>query len=176
MWQYSFWPKKNEKIIVNETLYILFSPLQKKLCRPLLPTNNITMQSASILFLVAAAWALSIVDATYCPCGSYCPDPAKTYKAPKKCPVRNFCPKGGHNQTTEPHLCPAGRVCPHKGLCEPLGCPSGYYCVAGSSQGTICPANFYCPANSSAPVRVCVRVPCALALYNLFLQLSCCPQ
>ena len=97
---------------------------------------------------------ISPAQAWDCPCGSFCPDPVKKYKAPILCPAGSYCTEGGFNQTSFPRKCPAGHQCPRQGLCAPLGCPSGSFCVAGSFRPVPCPANAICPANSSTPVHL----------------------
>ena len=97
---------------------------------------------------------ISPAQAWNCPCGSFCPDPVKKYKAPILCPAGSYCTEGGFNQTSFPIQCPAGYQCPRQGLCAPRVCPSSSFCVAGSSRPVPCPANTTCPANSSTPVQI----------------------
>ena len=91
------------------------------------------MSSAKISILLFAAASVSVVDATYCDCGYYCPDPIKRYKAPVICPVGSYCPKGKYNATSFPVPCTAGRQCPTQVVCTPLPCPCGSICPEGSS-------------------------------------------
>ena len=85
------------------------------------------MTSIQSAVLILAAASLSVVNAWYCDCGKYCPDPVKKFHAPVTCPAGSYCTKSAYNATSRPTPCPAGSYCP-EGACAPTDCPCGHKC------------------------------------------------
>ena len=80
-----------------------------------------------------------------CPVGYFCEDWSDE---PLECGVGMFCAVG----SLAPEPCAEGKWCPNATTLEPLTCPAGSYCVAGSSVPLPCPASLYCPAGSAVGV------------------------
>ena len=112
------------------------------------------MPSYSATILLFAAASLSVADAWYCECGTYCPDPVKKFRAPVACPAGSFCKKSKYNATSAPSPCPAGFFCP-KSSCTPTPCPCGFKCPAKSSAPIQCQSPFYCPSTKSTAQTLC---------------------
>jgi hypothetical protein len=112
------------------------------------------MSATLHIIAVAVLAALSLVDAWYCECGNYCPDPVKKFRAPVVCPAGSYCPKSKYNATSFPKPCPAGFFC-GKGACTPTPCPCGYKCPAQSAAKIQCQPPFYCPQSKSTAQTVC---------------------
>jgi len=111
----------------------------------------LSSSSAVLLFLAAS---LSVADAWYCECGTYCPDAVKKFRAPLPCPAGSYCTRSAYNATSFPKPCPAGNVCP-RGSCLPLPCPCGYKCPAKTTAAIICQPPFYCPKQNSTTQTLC---------------------
>ena len=112
------------------------------------------MTSIQSAVLLLAAASLSVVDAWYCDCGKYCPDPVKKFRAPVICPAGSYCQKSAYNATSHPTPCPAGSYCP-EGACSPIDCPCGYKCPPKSPAPIECQSPFYCPGTKNSAQTLC---------------------
>ena len=113
------------------------------------------MASFNSALLLFACASLSVVDAWYCDCGFYCPDPIKKFRAPVVCPAGSYCKRSAYNATSQPIPCPAGSSC-GKGACLPVDCPCGYKCPPKSSAPILCQSPFYCPGTKNSAQTLCV--------------------
>ena len=111
-----------------------------------------TSMQIAVLFLSAAF--LYVVEANYCDCGHYCPDPVKKWHAPLICPAGSYCPRSAYNATSFPTPCPAGSYCA-QGVCSPTACPCGYKCPPKSSAAIKCQSPFYCPGTKNSVQKIC---------------------
>ena len=123
--------------------------------------------------------AASTTDCSSCPASFYCPLPTnKDTSKQFPCPVGQYCTQGSNSTEcpigkysdsktgTDASVCldcPAGFYCPLTGMSlsskPPIACPSGMYCLAGSSAGTNCPAGFYSNKDYLTASTQCTTCP-----------------
>ena len=118
---------------------------------------------------------LQVADCQQCTAGYYCV-PEGLASPAGECPGGYYCPLG----TAEPYsypcpqgfyrngasaesfqdctACISGYYCPSEGLADPIECPAGYFCVAGSLWYEPCPLGTY--SNTTGLRRSTDCVPC----------------
>ena len=93
-----------------------------------------------------------------CTPGSYCPAGST---APQPCPAGSYSTTSGLSSVSECTPCPATRYCPNAGQTTVGGsCAAGFVCAAGSTSATQapCPSGHYCLSGSSP-------VPCTAGTF-----------
>ena len=115
------------------------------------------------------------VLARLCRPGRYCPSETIGQGLPCIHLTANlsvFCPLG----SIAPLTCPSGSYCPTSDTSQPVKCPAGSSCIAGSFQPNYCTPGRVCPSTSSAPImcsrgRYCPTanmtssLPCTVGFY-----------
>ncbi|GMF37121.1 unnamed protein product [Phytophthora fragariaefolia] len=97
-----------------------------------------------------------------CPEGYYC-EMGATPLTRQTCPAGFFCPEGTKRASQNP--CPAGTFNPEVGqkssdVCKV--CPTGTYCLTGSSEPQPCPLGYYCLEGT----RTANQYPCPAGTYS----------
>ena len=128
--------------------------------------NPLTKQSALTSCLTCSAGkycaesgrdadGLDCAEGFYCVAGSTQPKPSTG-----KCTAGNKCPLGSATET----ICPAGTYQDQAEQGSCITCPSGYFCVAGTTtySSAPCPTGHYCPAGTLSSTQY----PCSAGTYN----------
>ncbi|CAF1061349.1 unnamed protein product [Adineta steineri] len=93
---------------------------------------------------------------TVCPSGAYC---ALAASNPQYCASGTYQPVTDGTSNLACLACPAGTFAPNLGVSNCNDCPSGTYCMAGSSSTQACPSATYSAIPHRTSSSACLACP-----------------